>query len=107
MDQLSGCAVAPGHDQPANEVVFTQSRLLALAVGIVVLGWAYWPNLEALYTVWDKEPNYSHGKLVVPIALAIFWQRLTDSKTPLVSNPEPMVELGAVNRSAGRESAGL
>jgi exosortase len=48
--------------------------------GLGVLAWAYWPNLQSLYAVWSTEPNYSHGKLVVPIAVAIFWQRLADSK---------------------------
>jgi len=45
-----------------------------------ILGWAYWPNLQDLYTVWSEEPNYSHGFLVIPIALAIFWQRLADTR---------------------------
>lgn len=51
--------------------------LTALAVGLGILAWAYWPNLQYLYAIWDTEPNYSHGLLVIPIALAIFWQRLT------------------------------
>ena len=56
-------------------------RLLALSIGMGILGWAYWPNLQYLYTVWSEEPNYSHGFLVIPIALAIFWQRLADTRT--------------------------
>jgi exosortase len=59
-----------------------QPRLLALAVGIGILTWAYWANLQYLYTIWENEPNYSHGVLVVPIALVICWQRLADTKTP-------------------------
>jgi len=47
---------------------------------MAVLAWAYWPNLQDLYTIWDNEPNYSHGKLVIPIALVIFFQRLADAK---------------------------
>jgi len=45
-----------------------------------ILGWAYWPNLQDLFAVWTEEPNYSHGWLVIPIALAIFWQRLKDTR---------------------------
>jgi len=45
-----------------------------------ILGWAYWPNLQDLFAVWTDEPNYSHGFLVIPIALAIFWQRLVDTR---------------------------
>jgi exosortase len=55
-------------------------QLLFLGIGILLLGWAYWPNLQELYAIWDREPNYSHGKLVIPIALVILWQRLTDAK---------------------------
>jgi len=56
-------------------------RLHALAIGMVVLGWAYWPNLQDLCTVWYEEPNYSHGFLVIPFALLIFWLRLADTRT--------------------------
>lgn len=49
-------------------------------MGMGILAWAYWPNLQDLYTVWSEEPNYSHGFLVIPIAVAIFWQRLADSR---------------------------
>jgi exosortase len=55
-------------------------RVWALAIGMAALGWAYWPNFQYLYSIWDFEPNYSHGKLVIPIALVILWQRLADTK---------------------------
>jgi len=45
-----------------------------------ILAWAYWPNLQWLYGIWSDEPNYSHGFLVIPIALAIFWQRLAETR---------------------------
>jgi exosortase len=61
-------------------VKWPHRRSIALVVGMIILGWAYWPNLQNLYTIWDNEPNYSHGKLVIPIALVIFIQRLADSK---------------------------
>jgi exosortase len=51
-----------------------------LAAGVGILTWAYWPNLQHLYTIWDGEPNYSHGKLVIPIAMYIFWRRLADAE---------------------------
>lgn len=64
-------------------------RLLALAAGTGILAWAYWPNLQDLYAVWSTEPNYSHGKLVVPIAIAILWQRLTDSDGKWINSTAP------------------
>ena len=65
------------------------SRLLTLAIGMGILGWAYWPNLQGLYTVWSQDPNYSHGILVFPIALVIFWQRLADAKDPWTATNGP------------------
>jgi exosortase len=50
-----------------------------LAAGLVVLGWAYWPTLQYLWFIWCNEPNYSHGFLVIPVAVWIFWQRLTEA----------------------------
>ena len=54
-------------------------QLAALAVGLAILCCAYWPNLRDLYTIWTTESNYSHGLLVFPLALAIFWQRLANT----------------------------
>jgi len=45
----------------------------------VFLAFAYAPNLLYLITIWNNEPNYSHGFLVIPIALVILWRRLSDS----------------------------
>ena len=62
-------------------------RIVALAIGMGVLAWAYWPNLHDLYRVWYDEPNYSHGFLVMPIALAILWQRLADKPVDWQASP--------------------
>ena len=62
-----------GRASPGSESYSPNPRLLALAFGMAGLGWAYWPNLQYLYTIWDNEPNYSHGILVIPIALVIFF----------------------------------
>jgi exosortase len=50
----------------------------ALAAGAVLLGWAYAPNFRDLSALWSEDPNYSHGYLVVPIALFILWRRLSE-----------------------------
>lgn len=49
--------------------------LSAAGVVLAALVVAYAPNLRALIHQWSTEPNYSHGFLVIPIALAILWQR--------------------------------
>ena len=49
---------------------------LAAGVAALVLVIAYLPNLSALMTVWQSDPSYNHGYLVIPIALFILWQQI-------------------------------
>ena len=63
----------------------SQPKILALLVAGSVLGLAYLPNFRDLYSIWIDDPNYSHGRLVIPIALVILWQRL--SAQPAKSAP--------------------
>jgi exosortase len=37
--------------------------------------WAYWPTLGALVTQWVNQPDYSHGFLVMPLAIFFLWTR--------------------------------
>lgn len=46
--------------------------------GAALLAFAYAPNIRSLATIWENEPNYSHGFLVGPIAAVILWRRLVD-----------------------------
>lgn len=49
-----------------------------IAGGVIlagVFGWAYWPTLVTLVEAWNKEPDYSHGYFVVPVALFFLWAR--------------------------------
>ena len=50
-------------------------QLLPLLLVGGVLAWAYAPNLFDLVETWEKDPNYSHGFLVLPIALVVLWRR--------------------------------
>lgn len=52
--------------------------LPAALLGAALVAFAYGPNILALITIWNNEPNYSHGFLVVPIAALIFWKRLEE-----------------------------
>jgi exosortase len=69
----------PGSNNPRDDSDprLAQIRLGALMVTILALGLAYTPNFYALGSTWASDPNYSHGWLVIPIALVILWQRLT------------------------------
>lgn len=56
-----------------------RERLPSLGVAVGVLAatfaWAYWPALRKLMEAWDRFPDYSHGYLVVPLALYFLWAR--------------------------------
>jgi exosortase len=45
------------------------------AVVAAVLAWAYAPELRWLWETWGRDPNYSHGYLVIPMAALVFWRR--------------------------------
>src|SRR6476469_608955 len=51
------------------------SKLVMGGIWLVVVVWAYWPLLLELIATWQREPDYSHGFLVIPLALAFLWIR--------------------------------
>jgi exosortase len=58
----------------------SKARLWALAAAILVFILAYFQNFRTLVTIWYEDPNYSHGFLVIPIAVWILWQHLAGVK---------------------------
>jgi exosortase len=68
----------------------SMGMICALAAATLLFGLAYAPNFSDLYSIWDADPNYSHGKLVIPIALFILWRRLSDTTVqPTTTVPAP------------------
>ena len=61
----------PTRPQPWDWRNYSPVDLGCLIAVIAALGFAYAPNLVNLYRTWVREPDYSHGFLVVPIALVI------------------------------------
>jgi exosortase len=51
-----------------------EARIACALVSAVFL-WANWTSLAELVHTWDREPDYSHGYLVGPIAILILWFR--------------------------------
>lgn len=45
------------------------------ALVLILLIWAYWPTIGFLIDNWSHEPDYSHGYLVLPLAVAMLWVR--------------------------------
>jgi exosortase len=46
-----------------------------LAMLVAAFAWAYWPTLTGMVAEWIRQPDYSHGFLVLPIALFFLWSR--------------------------------
>lgn len=69
---------------------------VALFVTAGVLCWSYLPNLIDLGHTWSNDPNYTHGFLVVPIALVIFWTRPSFPETSARSSAWRMWGWGAL-----------
>ena len=49
--------------------------LTAVAALVAAIGLLYWRVLSALVAQWASDDNYSHGFLVVPLALYFAWER--------------------------------
>ncbi len=58
------------------------TRWLAVALAILAAFlFAYLPTFRELVAAWDKEPDYSHGYLVIPLAVAfLYFRRATMPK---------------------------
>ncbi len=50
--------------------------LLALAVLSLLTLWSYWPTLVWMENQWRTEPDYSHGYLILPLALVLLYRRM-------------------------------
>lgn len=42
---------------------------------IGVVAWSYWPTLSEMVHAWETHADYSHGYLVLPLALFFLWHR--------------------------------
>jgi len=76
---MRGSLAGPGAVEPAHGYQ-SHSLLWAFGAALLILGVAYAPNFLDLVSVWLKNPNYSHGFLVIPFAVFIFWRRFSTAK---------------------------
>lgn len=77
--QLPAGQPASAEDRKSNLAGWASPQRVNRALGGIVLaavfGWAYWPTLVELVSTWDREPDYSHGFFVVPLAIFFLWAR--------------------------------
>ena len=84
-DPIDSVSIGSQSDRPWwRNLSRTETLVTAIVVG-AFLG-AYAPNLIDLVKTWIREPDYSHGFLVLPIALVIMYrlwpQKPSDQPTP-------------------------
>ena len=91
-------AVRAAADDPptaSSPKIDRRAWVLAAAALTVAFAWAYWPTFLELVAAWERSPDYSHGYLVVPLALFFLWVRRDEY--PGVSAPRGwpgVVQLG-------------
>lgn len=67
-------AVDPNRSTGWNWRRLVSGNSATLIVVSIALGYSYWPTVQDLVVTWKSQPDYSHGFLVVPIALVILYQ---------------------------------
>ncbi len=53
-------------------------RLWLILGGLALLAtflWSYWPTLKTIVGAWIRQPDYSHGFIVLPVAMVFLWAR--------------------------------
>ena len=90
MDAVKRDAIVEAQSRAA----FPAAQAALVAAIAAAIGWSYWPVFRYLGRWWE-DSNYSHGWLVIPIALAICWQR-REALAGVVLNPRwwGMIPLG-------------
>lgn len=67
-----------GRTKPSEHLLATLPAWWLALSGLSILvavAWAYWPTLVEMVRKWERNPDYSHGYLVIPIALVFLWMR--------------------------------
>ncbi len=60
-----------------NALLDAPRSILIAVSGLLMVSflWSYWPTLKGLVHAWETQPDYTHGYLVVPLAVYFLWAR--------------------------------
>jgi exosortase len=89
-------SIAPA-SAPATSKPALQWRLVFGATIAAIGVWSYWPTLVSIVDTWIKQPDYSHGFLVIPLAVLFLWVRR--ATCPAVSADGTLVGLSLLSAS--------
>ena len=90
--------VLDGSGAPSAVSAYGRTMLAGLVL-VPAFAWAYWPTLRNLTVAWEREPDYSHGWLVAPLALLILWVR--HNRFPGISQGVAWLGLGDARETMG------
>jgi exosortase len=92
----AAAAGSASEPNPFARLLTPESIFCLLAIGIAGI-WSFWPSIKTLAETWEREPDYSHGWLVVPMTLFLLWSRRdTMPKTELKWHAWALPFLGLV-----------
>lgn len=64
-----------GRPRPPSAWQISGWQWAGIAVFYLAFMWAYWTTLRRLMRIWTEQPDYSHGFLVIPLAVFFLWLR--------------------------------
>jgi exosortase len=66
----------PAAEPTRSWATIAQKRWIApVSLLVAVFVWSYWPTLRTLEDLWRNVQDYSHGYIVIPLAIVILWAR--------------------------------
>ncbi len=64
--------------EPPAAPIDTRWLILGGLAMLAAVVWSYWPTLAGMVHAWIQQPDYSHGFIVLPVAIAFLWLRRAD-----------------------------
>src|SRR5438477_38409 len=72
-ETLKPSEISPTVSGHLNVASLGSNKLILGGLCFLVGLWAYWPTIADLVSTWNREPDYSHGYLVAPLAVGFLW----------------------------------
>lgn len=61
--------------EPCKSSHWSWRTSFVVSLVLAVFAWSYWPVCIGLMRIWESQPDYSHGWIVVPVVGYMLWAR--------------------------------
>lgn len=90
----------------SDQIVRSKSWQAGLVLVLAAVGFAFFPAIQQLFTLWTTKADYSHGLLLLPFAAYVLWMR-RDLFPAMIRWPDlwgvpVLLAAGAIYMAAGR-----